>query len=246
MLITGDIFAQNARFTTSGSIEYEKSANTFAILQKMYADDMNDGFLQQAFEQYKKTQPQFRMLKSTLTFGYNKTLFTPTVTESIASDFFNMPMAEQNNIVYADMASNTSTTQKTVFEQTFLVKDSIRKIKWKITDETRQIAGYNCRRANGLVMDSVYVVAFYTDQIHISGGPESFGGLPGMILGIAVPHENVSWFATKVTDSSIPENAITPPKKGKPVTYKGLMETLKPVMKNWGNEAQVYLKAFML
>jgi GLPGLI family protein len=31
-------------------------------------------------------------------------------------------------------------------------------------------------------MDSVFIVAFYTDQIVTSGGPESFNELPGMIL----------------------------------------------------------------
>src|SRR6185437_10397918 len=102
-------------------------------------------------------------------------------------------------------------SQKTIFDQPFLVKDSLRKIKWKITDENREIAGYNCRRANGLMMDSIYVVAFYTDKIPVSGGPESFSGLPGMILEVALPHENVIWRATKVTEAEIPQGAITPP-----------------------------------
>ena len=91
-------------------------------------------------------------------------------------------------------------SQKTVFEQTFLVEDTLRRIKWKITDETRPIAGFNCRRANALIMDSICVVAFYTDEILTTGGPESFSGLPGMILGIALPHEHITWFATKVED----------------------------------------------
>jgi len=135
--------------------------------------------------------------------------------------------------------------QKQVFEQTFLVKDSTRKIKWKITDETRDVAGYTCRRANGIMMDSIYVVAFYTDKIHVSGGPESFNGLPGMILEVALPHENVIWTATKVTDVTIPDNTLIPPKKGKPVNNKELKNTLQSVMKNWGDEAQLYLKGFL-
>jgi GLPGLI family protein len=48
------------------------------------------------------------------------------------------------------------------------------------------IAGFNCRRANAMIMDSIYVVAFYTDEILTTGGPESFSGLPGMILGVAL------------------------------------------------------------
>lgn len=241
------LFAQNIRFATSGTIEFEKSINTYAIIKKLYSSEM-DGFLQQAFDQYKKTQPQFRILKSTLTFGDNKTLFTPAVSESSNIGFFNMEMMDQNNIVYADMATGMSTIQKTIFEQTFLVKDTIRKIKWKITDETREIAGYPCRRANGLVLDSVYVVAFYTDKIPVSGGPESFSGLPGMILQVALPHENVSWVATKITDTTIPANTVIPPKKGKPTNTKQLFDTMQSVFKNRGDAEQINLimKAYML
>ncbi len=57
------------------------------------------------------------------------------------------------------------------------MQDSTRKITWKITDEMREIAGFSCRRANAIMLDSIYVVAFYTDQIPVSGGPESFSGL---------------------------------------------------------------------
>ena len=96
--------------------------------------------------------------------------------------------------------TQTSITQKNVYDDLYLVKDSLRKIDWKITDETREIAGYECRRANAIVLDSVYVVAYYTIQIPFSGGPESFTGLPGTILGLALPHENMTWFATKVTE----------------------------------------------
>jgi GLPGLI family protein len=47
-------------------------------------------------------------------------------------------------------------------------------------------------------MDSIYVVAFYSDQIVVRGGPESFWGLPGMIMGVVLPHEYTTWYATKV------------------------------------------------
>lgn len=127
-----------------------------------------------------------------------------------------------------------------------MVKDSVRKITWKITDETREIAGYTCRRANALVMDSIYVVAFYAIQIPVSGGPESFTGLPGMILGLAIPHENITWFATKVTDMTVDPKAMVMPKKGKPVTGKQLRETLAELMKNWGPWAQLQKKALLL
>lgn len=199
-----------------------------------------------AVEGYKKTHGQIKILKSNLKFSDNKTLFTPIAEEETRNYYFDTPMADQLNTTYTDMATNTRLSQKKVFEEQFLVSDSTAKIKWKVTGETRDILGYTCRRANGLILDSVYVVAFYTDQIPVTGGPESFSGLPGMILQVALPHENVSWIATKVTDTTLPANLIVPPKKGKPVTKKEFQSKLQSAMKNWADYAKSYLKSLQL
>jgi GLPGLI family protein len=231
LLISNTLLAQNARFTGSGIIEYEKSVNMFALIQK-YINNYPNPLAQQAFDKYKGSQPQFKNLKSTLTFSDNKTLFTPMAApESTFNNFFIIPIADQNSITYTDLSANTYISQKKFFDETLLIKDTIRKIKWKITGETREIAGYPCRRANGLALDSVYVVAFYTDKIPVSGGPESFGGLPGMILQVVLPHENVNWIAAKVTDSAIPSGTMIPPKKGKPMTIKQFYDTLTSLFK---------------
>ncbi len=247
LLLSGEmLFAQNAHFVNSGTIEYEKTVNMFAIFKRGINKD-NESYLQPAFEQFKKNQPQFKKLKSILSFGDNKTMFMPVEDEAGTPGFWgDEAMVKQNNTTFTDLLAGTFVSQKSVFESTFLVKDSTRKIHWKITDETREIAGYVCRRANALVLDSVYVVAFYTDEIAVSGGPESFTGLPGMILGVALPHENITWFATKVTEATVDQKALNPPKKGKPVNGKQLMETLHAAMKDWGADANESLKAFSL
>ncbi len=238
-------WAQNAHFTKSGVIEFEKTANMFALMKKEINKD-NEAFLAPAYEQYRKTQPQFKKLKSTLTFANNTTLFTPLPEETPSNYWGNRAMVGQNSTIFTDLNAHQSISQKKVYEETFLVKDSTRNIKWKITSETRNIAGYECRRANAIVMDSIYVVAFYTDEIPVSGGPESFSGLPGMILGVALPHENVTWFATKVTDMPVQAATLAAPKKGKAVDKKGFLQTLKSAMKDWGEYAQNVLKAYLL
>jgi GLPGLI family protein len=245
MLLAGNLlFAQNAHFTTSGTVEFNKTVNMYAQIEKEVTKE-NEEWTQPAVDAFKKNHPQFVTVKSTLNFSNGKELFIPVKSDNPTGGFFDAPMAGQNNTVYTDFADGQSTVQKQVFEQTYLVKDTIRKIKWKITGETRDVAGYPCRRANGIMMDSIYVVAFYTDKIHISGGPESFNGLPGMILEVALPHENVIWTASKVTDMGTVDNAITVPKKGKPVNNAGLKATLQSVMKNWGDQSQLYLKGFL-
>lgn len=246
LVSTNLVFAQNAHFTTSGTIEFEKTVNMFALIKRQVDQYKDDSFLEQAFESYKKNQPQFKKLKSTLSFANNKTNFIPAEAEGNNTFFGNNAMVSQNNIIFSDFDAHTFIDQKSVFEETFLVKDSTRSIRWKITDETREIAGFMCRRANALILDSVYVVAFYAEKIPVSGGPESFNGLPGMILGVALPHENITWFATKVTEGPVDNKALLPPKKGKPINKKELRKTLDNVMKDWGNWGQSYLKAFSI
>ncbi|ASU36382.1 GLPGLI family protein [Mucilaginibacter xinganensis] len=248
LLLSGSmLFAQNEHFTTHGTIEFEKSVNMFATIKKWITPE-NESFLAPLLESYKKTQPQFKKSKSILNFTDNKTLATPVESnDADPNSFFNdEAVSGQPNTTYTDLDDKTSITQKKVYEDLYLVKDTLRKITWKITDETREIAGFTCRRANALVMDSVYVVAFYAEKIPVSGGPESFTGLPGMILGLALPHDNVTWFATKVTDMTIEPKAMTIPKKGKPVNRMALYNTLKQLMKNWGQGAKDEMKALIL
>ncbi len=247
IFISSDLFAQNVHFVQNGVIEFEKRSNMYALIKKKIDKD-NESYLKEAFEQYKKNNPQFKVAKSTLNFNMDKSLYKwPTVEETVNSNWLASDvLADLKNTIATNFDQQTSTTQKSVYEDTYLVKDSVRKINWKITDETREIAGYECRRANAIIMDSVYVVAYYSNQIAVSGGPESFTGLPGMILGLALPHENVTWFATKVTEVTVPEKDLTAPTKGKPTDNKGLKAILLGAMKNWGEYAHPIFKAFSL
>lgn len=252
IIIVGSVFvgidasAQNVHFIKNGTIEYEKRSNMYALMKKQITTD-NESYMGQALERYKKNNPQFKVAKSVLTFTKDKSLYKWPATDEVTSNgFFNTPLASQKNTILTNFSLDKSIAEKSVFEDKYLVTDSIRKITWKLTDETREIAGYQCRRANAIIMDSIYVVAFYADQIAVSGGPESFTGLPGMILGVALPHENVTWFATKISETAVPEKDLLAPSKGKPVNNKGLNDILKGAMKNWGDYAQSYLKAFSL
>jgi len=229
-LLTGNLlFAQRAKFVTSGSIEYEKTVNMFALGRVMLSRNANSSSSSansQAFDEYQKKQPQFAILKSTLNFNNNKTLFAPATSgDEIVSFLTNELRVKQFNVVYTDLAHSTRIIQKSILDNQFLVKDSVSKIKWRIAGGTQDILGYTCREAHGLIQDSIYVVAFYTDKIWVNGGPESFSGLPGMILKLSLPHEHVTWTATKVTEDA--GTPIEPPKKGKLVTFSELTAILK-------------------
>lgn len=243
LLLSFTIQAQNTHFVNQGIITYEKKVNIYALIKDQLKRYPNDSWGTKAFEEYQKNNPQFKTLKSNLTFRKDQTYFNPLPDESLSSGWFNFLSAKQNNIISTNLTEGKSTAQKSIYEATYLLKDTLRKINWKITDEFREIAGYNCRRANALIMDSIYVVAFYSEKIPVSGGPESFSGLPGMILGVALPYEHITWFATEIKDITVTEEQLKTPTKGKPIDKAQFTKTLKDATKDWGNYAQDVLKS---
>ncbi|PWT99806.1 MAG: GLPGLI family protein [Bacteroidetes bacterium] len=222
-------------FIAKGKIEYEKVLSLHRSFESMIDDDNDRSWI----ETLKKNFPATITTYFNLYFEDGKTLYKPgreVQTATPIPDWLLGPASD--NVIYTDIATDQNTAMKHVFENTFLVQDSVRKIDWRITMDTRTIAGFSCRKAVGKIMDSVYVIAFYTDQILTSGGPESFAGLPGMILGVAIPRINTTWFATKLELVQVKPEDLAPPKKGKKVNTKELQEQLKGPMKDWGKWGQ--------
>ncbi len=141
--------------------------------------------------------------------------------------------ADEENVWFSDFATNKMVMQKQIVGTNFVIADSIRKIEWKITNEHREIAGYNCRKAVGKIMDEVYVFAFYADDITISGGPCSISGLPGMILGLTIPRLYTSYMATKV-NLNVDNSLKIEPQQAK-TTYEllALQKIMEEKTKDW-------------
>jgi GLPGLI family protein len=218
-----NLFAQT-KFITKGKIEFERRTNVWADLKGSLA------------EQIKKVTPQYQSFFYDYEFDGNKSIYKPgRESDSKPTGFFGAPATD--NEVYSDYATGRTVAHKSVFEKSFLIEDSLRHTTWKITNDFREIAGFNCRRATTIIMDSVFVVAFYTDEIITPGGPESFNGLPGMILGLVINRLHTTWYATKVDVNSVNVKDIAPPQKGKVATNVELMETLKKSLSDWGDYA---------
>lgn len=233
--------AQHTTFLEQGRIEFEKRVNLFARMDQLSKGEDNSWT-----DMLKKGMSQYQVTYFDYSFSHQTSLYKPGRDNPDNKKPIWESAPAEVNVVYSRLDSMQSISQKQVFEQMYLVKDSMRQIRWKITDETRNIAGFDCRRANAVIMDSIYVVAFYTDAIVTPGGPESFSGLPGMILGVALPHEHITWFATKVLIDDTKEEALKPPVKGKPVDNKGLAESVSKVLGRWGNYGSAYIRAIML
>lgn len=223
------------RFISAGRIEFEKKVN----IHKEIEDD-------HWLDNLKDKIPKFRTSLHYLYFSEGKTLYEKgtDVYEKIP---FMGDDRSVDDIIFTNLKQGVFSKRQAVFDETFLVSDSIRPIKWQMTNDLRDIAGFECHKALGKILDSVYVIAFYTDQITVSGGPLSYCNLPGMILGIAIPRTNLTIFATRVELSEPKADKIAiPAGKLKKTDYKGLTQTLQKALSDWGNYGRKYILGSLL
>ncbi len=215
----------NAQYTFMGKITYERKVN----LYKLWEGD-------EWMERFKDRSPQFMSNYFELSFTPASAYYKPGKEVEAPKMNWGLPPGAENE-VFTDFATRTVIANKQIYEQRFLIQDSTRRLKWRITNEVRTIADYKCRKAVSKICDSVYVIAFYTDDIPVSGGPEQFGGLPGMILELAIPRLHTTWIATQIIVSTI-KNPETPPfEKGKKVSRMELAATIQKSLKDWGKGA---------
>lgn len=216
--------AFSQQFVTRGRIEYERKTNQHAFMEENNVWD----------EMAKKNLPKFVTYYYNLEFDADKSLYKAG-REPDAQQNKYWGVFDSENIVSTNLHTSTSVTQKSIYGDNYLITDSVRKIDWKISTEVRKIAGFDCRKAVGKVMDSIVVIAFYTDEIVPSGGPESFTGLPGMILGIAIPKMHTTWYATKLQLTELKEADLASPTRGKKIAAPDFRNQLKTILKRWGD-----------
>lgn len=213
--------AQHAYFPLRGIIKFEKEVYVRARIREMTNQVVgrNRGMMMRhggnINDVPEKTSSMF-----TLRFDEDETLMVPAEAEETVA---NTPSSNRTNTgrggnmnrrtgatnvrranrpgeskTYYQNLDNGTTALELELDEKYLLQDSLQQITWRFTDEYRNIAGYDCRRVNGATPDSLYIVAFYTDQIPVSGGPALVHGLPGMILGLAIPEMHINYWAREV------------------------------------------------
>jgi GLPGLI family protein len=212
-------------FISKGLVEYEVKVNNHK--------SFGDGVWSQMM---KERVPQLSTSFYELTFSEDKSIYR--FSKKDLSTKLPWGSEKEDDIWYNDYGNSNFVQQKNVFGDTYILSDSLLNIQWKITNESREIAGFNCRKASGIIFDSVYVFAFYTDEITVSGGPMSLHGLPGLILGVTIPRMFTSWVATRVQVNAVNDKVIVAPKKGKQKKASELKETVIKATKDWGNYGQ--------
>jgi GLPGLI family protein len=211
-----------ARFIDYGKITFERSQNQYLLIGQEKID------ASMVLQEMAKTYPHLIKDQFVLDFNANQSSYKLAKENEEQKIFWEISSPNMDNKRVMNFKENTSAEGLTFYGASLLVEDNLRKYTWKIADEVRTIAGFECRKATTTICDSVVVVAFFTDEIPVSGGPESFNGLPGMILGLAVPRLYTTWFATKlelVTPAS--ESFIITGKRKKKTFTEYMQEVVK-------------------
>lgn len=202
-----------------GKVTYERKTNLHKRMKHW-----------EEVKEWIKEDDKIKIEEFELTFNDSAACFKPVETE--IRDYFEW--ATNRNTTYQYKASDTKVTFKKIWGEEFMLKDSLAKRKWKITDGQRNIAGYNCRKAIWVENDSSRVYAWYADEIIPGFGPESFNGLPGLILGLATEDGGTIYFAKKVEIVNPNQEVFVLPKtKKKPMRTE---EFKAQLVKQYGKE----------
>jgi GLPGLI family protein len=225
------LFTLSAEAQISGAkITYERKTN---LVKKFKGNDyMSD------IKDEDKIKIDFFELLITDTFS----LFKPQESELRERYWW----ATSKNTVYQDFKRDKRYLIKTIWGEELHLTDSLYKRKWHISESTRKIAGYVCRKAVWKANDSTRIYAWFSYDLLPSTGPETFNGLPGTILGLATEDGGIVYFAKKVEILKPEASAFTIPKKKKIYTVPELKEQLT---KQYGKEKwfkRMYTEHFTL
>ncbi|MBD1433851.1 GLPGLI family protein [Sphingobacterium sp. DN00404] len=243
VFVAGTVKAQHAYFPTEGTILYDKTVHVKNLLKRHISTLKDDNFSQKYYQELMDRVSETAVLKKKVSFrGEEMSLESVKETyDPIVSNLLRSGLLDYQQTLYQDLSKSVSKSTFEIGGSPVLIQDSLLHVKWKITNEYRNIAGYDCRRANGVTLDSVYVVAFYTDQIPLSAGPGTVHGLPGMILGLVVPEQHFNIYATDVKFGSPAIKTVAGRKRDDPMTRQEARGRLKDILGRWMSDQQLNL-----
>jgi GLPGLI family protein len=207
----------------------------------------------------KAFMPEFRTSEHMLLFKSNTSLYKKSPVDELPQAtpvgngggpiVMKMSGGPGDDIIYKDFNTEEKITGKNFLNNEFLILDSVKKRNWKLTDETKKILGYTCRKATTTILQSggrmmiatfstnnssdttkkssgseikakeVEVVAWFCEQIIVPSGPEDYSNLPGAILEIDIDNGGTTFTAIEIK-KKLEKGEFVIPTKGKKVTQK--------------------------
>lgn len=167
---------------------------------------------------------------------------------------FRMP----ETATYTNLTTQIQYESRGMFEKIFLIIDSLKPVQWKISEETKTIAKHVCKKATTSVpmqtmrigggrpggrnnADSAEkipelpkeqtVVVWYTEDIPVSIGPDTFAGLPGAILEVDMDNGANITTAIEVA-TKYPKKELVQPTKGDQMNRAQFQEAMKKIMED--------------
>ena len=174
--------------------------------------------------------PQTRKDNFELTFGNNQSLWKAAEQDNDNDNAsgegdgmqIRMIVAGSDDVAYNNFETGKKTEKRELFDKTFIIDDSIRSMKWKMTGETKTILNLPCMKATTTsiskrtmmtmndgkmdrkeIEDTSDIVAWFTTSIPVSAGPGEYQGqLPGLILEMDIKNGNQTYKATGISEKA--------------------------------------------
>jgi GLPGLI family protein len=178
-----------------------------------------------ADEQMRAMMPQFRTSKHQLLFSDSTSIYKAVPEEEAPDPFAGgeggarvmFRMAGGEGEQYRNFSQSKFVESRELGAKTYIIEDSIKQQPWKLSDETKTILNYTCKKATRTNDRSQVVEAWYTEAIPCPAGPEGFASLPGAILELNINNNEMVYSAVSVSDK-VNKKDIKEPSKGKKVT----------------------------
>ena len=219
----------------SGEITYKVTTTADYHHWKDSILDANDNEMAVQFvkKTMKKNEKALPFLELSLAFNSSASLFDkPNTLDSDGGVDLNRAAsgAGMSGVYYTNTDERILLHQFEGIENNWLVRSSLDSLDWKISNETKEIQGYQCRKATTTVdLNSIKkgeIVAWFAPALPFQFGPMGSAGLPGMILGLERNHRY--FYADKIKLSEQKKNIKTPT-KGKAVS----LTEYNQAMKDW-------------
>ncbi len=235
-LISFNLYAQNIEGIAMYKSEMRDLPELSSIGENNISPQMAELIKQRVISSSKK--------EFSLSFNANESLFLEKESlnkkDNSSSGGIQIAMTSTNfsSKVYKNTANNELLQEVDFMGKLFLVKDSLSKYEWKLTEETKKIGAYTAKKAllslnysEASILQSsddgkkekkaprkknYETEVWYTPEIAVSHGPGEYWGLPGLILEVHDPHTSV--VCDKITLNPKKPIKIKKPKKGKQVT----------------------------
>jgi GLPGLI family protein len=228
--ISTGLYAQT-QVMSSGEVLFERRVN----LEKRFEDTKKSFWMRGDL-----TKPMVEQF--VLYFTDSSALFKPILPE-VPDE---REWATMRNTSYQNVESSVLEQEFSLWGTMIYLKDSIKNRDWIITGSKRNIAGYDCKQAMWEANDSTRIYAWYAEELIAPFGPETFNGLPGVMLGLAIEDGGTVYFAKEVKPLSINlEDEMPTGKKKDYYSEEELRSIVKERFGDWGIADRIMFDMFV-